>query len=81
MSMLTLKDGRVISGIVWGRYRNTVEIRTLTENIPIERSEIVKEEISPMSMMPEGLLLALPPEQVRDLLAYLMHPVQVQLPK
>jgi hypothetical protein len=33
-----------------------------------------------MSMMPEGLLLAFPPEQVRDLIAYLMHPVQVPLP-
>jgi hypothetical protein len=34
-----------------------------------------------MSMMPEGLLLAFPPDQVRDLIAYLMHPVQVPLPE
>jgi hypothetical protein len=33
-----------------------------------------------MSMMPEGLLLALQPDMVRDLIAYLMHPVQVPLP-
>jgi hypothetical protein len=33
-----------------------------------------------MSMMPEGLLLAFPPEQIRDLIAYLMHPSQVPLP-
>jgi len=32
-------------------------------------------------MMPEGLLLAFQPDQVRDLIAYLMHPVQVPLPK
>jgi hypothetical protein len=31
-----------------------------------------------MSMMPEGLLLAFQPEQIRDLIAYLMHPVQVK---
>jgi hypothetical protein len=30
--------------------------------------------------MPDGLLSALPREQVRDLIAYLMHPVQVPLP-
>ena len=30
--------------------------------------------------MPEGLLLALSPEQTRALIAYLMHPVQVALP-
>jgi hypothetical protein len=32
-------------------------------------------------MMPEGLLLALPPDQVRDLIGYLVHPAQVPLPK
>ena len=30
--------------------------------------------------MPDGLLTALSREQVRDLIAYLMHPVQVALP-
>jgi len=31
-------------------------------------------------LMPEGLLEALPPEQARDLIAYLMHKSQVPLP-
>jgi hypothetical protein len=31
-------------------------------------------------MMPEGQVLALEPAQIRDLIAYLMHPVQVPLP-
>jgi hypothetical protein len=31
-------------------------------------------------MMPEGLLQALTEDQVRDLIAYLMHPTQVPLP-
>jgi hypothetical protein len=48
--------------------------------VSLERSEVRKLETSPMSMMPEGLLLSLQPEQVRDLIAYLMHPVQVPLP-
>jgi len=30
--------------------------------------------------MPEGLLDALPPDQARDLIAYLMHRTQVPLP-
>lgn len=81
MSMLTLKDGRVLSGIVKARNDHAITLRTLTEEITADRSEVVKEDVSPMSMMPEGLLLALPPEQVRDLLAYLMHPVQVPMPK
>ena len=36
---------------------------------------------APISMMPEGQLLALQPDQVRDLIAYLMHPGQVPLPR
>ncbi|HBJ86941.1 MAG TPA: hypothetical protein DDZ88_24400, partial [Verrucomicrobiales bacterium] len=59
----------------------TLTLRTLTESLTLDRSEIVKEETSPLSMMPEGLLLALQPDMVRDLIAYLMHPVQVPVPK
>jgi hypothetical protein len=32
-------------------------------------------------MMPEGLLKPFTEEQVRDLIAYLKHPVQVPLPE
>ena len=81
MSILTLKDGRVMSGVVKARTDRTLTLRTLTEEITAEKSEIAKEDVSPMSMMPEGLLLALGPDQVRDLIAYLMHPVQVPMPK
>jgi putative heme-binding domain-containing protein len=44
------------------------------------RAEISKQEVSPVSMMPEGLLQALTAEQVRDLIAYLKHPTQVLPP-
>jgi hypothetical protein len=56
-------------------------LRTLTESMTLDQAEVVKTETSPLSMMPEGLLLAFPPDQVRDLIAYLMHPVQVPLAK
>lgn len=81
MSLLTLKDGRTLSGVIAESNNRTVTLRTLAEPLTIDRNEIVKQETSPMSMMPEGLLLALQPDQVRDLIAYLMHPVQVALPK
>ena len=80
MSLLTLVDGRALSGVIAGKDERTVTLRTLTETLTIDQAEVVKTETSPMSMMPEGLLLAFPPEQVRDLIAYLMHPVQVPLP-
>jgi putative heme-binding domain-containing protein len=81
MSTLTLKDGRVLGGIVAEINERTLTLRTPTEPLTIERSEIIKQEVSPLSMMPEGLLQVFQPDQVRDLIAYLMHPAQVPLPK
>jgi putative membrane-bound dehydrogenase-like protein len=81
MSLLTHKDGRVLSGVVTESNARTLTLRTMTETMTLDRADIVKQDTSPMSMMPEGLLLAFQPEQVRDLIAYLMHPVQVPLPK
>ncbi len=78
MSLLTLKDGRSLSGVIAEKNDRTMTLRTLAETLTLDRSEIVKTETSPMSMMPEGLLLALQPDMVRDLIAYLMHPVQVK---
>lgn len=80
MSVVTLKDGRVISGVVAAQNQRTLTLRMLTEETTVERTEIEKQVVSPVSMMPEGLLPALQPEQVRDLIAYLMHPSQVSLP-
>ena len=81
MSTLTLKDGRVLGGLVAETNERTLTLRTPTEPLTIERSEIVKQEVSPLSMMPEGLLQVFQPDQVRDLIAYLMHPAQVPLPR
>lgn len=80
MSILTLKDGRNLSGVITGKNDRTITLRTLTESLTLDLAEIVKTDTSPMSLMPEGLLLALQPDQIRDLIAYLMHPVQVPMP-
>jgi putative heme-binding domain-containing protein len=61
LSTLTLKDGRAVSGIVKARTEHTLTLRTLAEELNIDLGDLVKEDISPLSMMPEGLLLALQP--------------------
>ncbi|TDU67194.1 putative membrane-bound dehydrogenase-like protein [Prosthecobacter fusiformis] len=81
MSMLTLKDGRILSGVITRQNDRTLTLRLMTEETTVEKSEITKQDTSPVSMMPEGLLQAFQPDQVRDLIAYLMHPSQVPLPK
>lgn len=81
LNVLTLKDGRVLNGMVSAKTDRTLTLKTMTEPVTVERSEIVKQEELPQSLMPEGLVQAFSREQVRDLIAYLMHPVQVPLPE
>ncbi len=80
MTVVKLKDGRVLNGFIATRTTRTLGIRTLTETITVERSEIASLEESPQSVMPAGLLEAIKPDEVRDLIAYLQHPAQVPLP-
>lgn len=80
LNIVTLKDGRVINGMIGAKTGRTITFKTATEPVTVERAEIVKQEEVPVSMMPEGLLLAFSDVQLRDLIAYLMHPGQVALP-
>ena len=80
MSVVELKDGRVLNALIAAKTERTLTLKTMTETLAIERSEIVEIRESTLSLMPEGLLESLPPEQARDLIAYLMHKSQVPLP-
>lgn len=79
MTVATLKDGSVLNGVLREPTARTVTLQSQTERRVLERSEIQTLESSEQSMMPEGLLAALPANDARDLLAYLMHPRQVPL--
>jgi putative membrane-bound dehydrogenase-like protein len=81
MSLITLKDGRVMSGLITASDERMVTLKTLADEISIEKKSIFKNIRVQDSMMPPGLLSALTAEQIRDLIAYLMHPQQVALPK
>lgn len=81
LTLLTLSDGRVLSGIVAAEDERTLTLRQTAGETVTEKQHIARREVSPHSMMPEGLLLAFTEDQVRDLIAYLMHPAQVPLPQ
>ncbi|MDB6154549.1 MAG: hypothetical protein JWL90_3002 [Chthoniobacteraceae bacterium] len=70
-TFITTRDGQLHAGIVSGEDTGSVTLKTLADPVTIARSEIVSREVSPMSMMPEGLLNALSEPEVRDLLLYL----------
>ncbi|QDT36399.1 PVC-type heme-binding CxxCH protein [Stratiformator vulcanicus] len=79
VTSLVLFDGRVLNGIVTSRNDRTLTIRTATELKTLPIDEIDEEYPSALSLMPDNILQTLSEEQIRDLFAYLMHPVQVQL--
>ena len=80
LSIIVLKDGRILNGIVTSRNDQTLTLQTAKERTVIERSEIDEVKTSDKSLMPDGQLQTLTVDQIRDLVGYLMHPVQVPLP-
>jgi putative heme-binding domain-containing protein len=77
MSVVDLKDGRTLTGMVAAKTERTITLKTVNETVTVERAEIEKVQESKLSMMPEGLLEALNEKQARDLIAYLMNRSQV----
>jgi putative heme-binding domain-containing protein len=71
MSSITLKDERVLSGIVLSRNEQNLTLQTLTDKVTLPREEIESIRESELSMMPDGLLDALSEEQFIDLIGYL----------
>lgn len=81
MSAVTLKDGRLLTGLVFKRANKAVEVVGPTEKKTVLAEDI--DSIKPLNVspMPENLLESLKPGEIRDLFGYLMSPVQVLLPK
>ncbi len=79
MTILELADGRVVSGLIQQESDSALTVRTLNDTVLIAKADVEDESLSPLSMMPEGLLDRLKPLEVRDLVAYLGSPAQVPL--
>ena len=79
MTVVLTTDGRVVSGLLLDETESAVTLRTLNDTVLVAKSDIASQELSNQSMMPEGLLASLQPEEVRDLIAYLASSTQVAL--
>jgi putative membrane-bound dehydrogenase-like protein len=73
MNILSLKDGRVLSGMIAGQDRNSLTLRMPGSETVVSKADIKKRETLENSIMPAGLLDSLKLEERRDLIAYLMH--------
>jgi putative membrane-bound dehydrogenase-like protein len=80
MTLVTLADGRVVSGVIDAENEATVTLKTTSGRMTIARDDIEDLTTSPVSMMPEGQLEKLSFDELRDLVAYLRSPRQVPLP-
>ena len=80
MTTLVLTDGRVINGVILTKTEQTWEVQTPTEKLTLRTADIDETKDSTQSLMPEGQLDLLSPEEVRDLIGYVMSPQQVPLP-
>jgi putative heme-binding domain-containing protein len=70
---VTTKDNQLLTGFIAQNAPQFIVLRDLAQNsITLPRNEIKNLQAMPVSLMPEGLLDALTPQQVQDLFAYLM---------
>ncbi|MFP6596909.1 MAG: PVC-type heme-binding CxxCH protein, partial [Candidatus Hydrogenedentota bacterium] len=82
MTNVFTTDGQVYSGILAKEDRRQVQLRiaNVDEPIIIPKSQIEEQELTDLSMMPEGLLDNLDDTEIIDLVAYLrsLEPVYMQ---
>jgi putative heme-binding domain-containing protein len=78
-TFITTKGGQLVAGMITAEDAREVVLKTLGEPITVPRADIAEMKTSDQSMMPEGLLLALDEQGVRDLFLYLRQRQQVPL--
>ena len=66
-------DGRTLTGLIQDQNNRTVTLRSVdNQTTLVNRDQIETLQALPVSLMPDGLLVKLTDQQVRDLFAYLM---------
>ena len=71
MHVITRKDGAVVAGILDQETSTAITLRTVTEPIIVAKADIKEHQKLAQSMMPPGLLEALPESKVIELLKFL----------
>ena len=77
---INTQDGQVLVGTLAAEDGQRIVLNTVGQKLTILKSDIKSRTVSKLSMMPEGLLPALPDSQVVDLVKYLQPKKQVALP-
>ena len=68
---LTKKDGTVVSGLIEQETDTAISLRTVAEPVVVAKADLKDHQKLPQSLMPPGLLEALPEQKVFELLKFL----------
>ena len=72
MLFRSTKEGQVVTGLVVSESDSQISIRTATETIQVDKSEIDEFKVSENSFMPMGLLETLDERKRIELFKYLL---------
>jgi putative heme-binding domain-containing protein len=71
LNLITKRDGSVIAGMIEKESDTALVVRTMTETVNVAKTEVKSREVTPQSLMPAGLLEALPQREAVELLLFL----------
>lgn len=72
LNLVTKRDGTVVSGMIEKETDTVLVVRTMTETVNVPKAEIKERQTTPHSLMPPGLLEALPEREAVELLKFLV---------
>lgn len=72
LQVLTKKDGGVLSGVIEQETDSAITVRTVTDAVVISKADLKERQKLPASLMPPGLLEALPERKAVELLKFLL---------
>lgn len=71
LNLVTKRDGSVVSGMIEKESDTALVVRTMTDSVNVPKTEIKSREVTTQSLMPTGLLEALPTREAVELLLFL----------
>ncbi len=78
---ITTKDGQLLAGTIAAEDDQRIVLNMVGISSTVLKKDIKKREISPLSMMPEGLIQTMKNDEVINLVKYLQSTQQIDLPK
>ncbi len=76
LNLVTKRDGTVVAGMIDKETDTVLAIRTVTETVNVPKADIKSREVTSQSLMPAGLLEALPEREALELLKFLTTEVK-----